>query len=68
MATKKQTFARKRNWNKARVMGFTLDTTSLTDVEKAQYNEIKNILRSMIKHWEEQNKILGIKTSLKNGK
>ena len=59
--SKLQTLARKRNWNKARLVGFSVDKEGLTSSELATINSIKRQISVLIQHWSSGTKELGLK-------
>lgn len=50
MPTKEQ--IRTRNWNKARLMGFCLDTRVLTPIEKLLYQKAMDSLKALELGWD----------------
>lgn len=63
----KQELARSRNWMKARIMGFNINThiAPFTDFEKTRINQIRLLLNDMLEHWDDGNIELGFKNSPK---
>lgn len=49
---KSLTQVRSRNWQKARLLGFCIDTTILTEEEKIVYSEIKEKLFILKRNWD----------------
>lgn len=45
-----------RNWQKFRLVGFTLDADGLTEEEKIQYSRIVTLINEMVFTWDENNK------------
>lgn len=43
--------ARNRNWAKARLLGFNLDSSVLTNEEKVEYNKARINLQILIANW-----------------
>lgn len=58
--SKLQTLARKRNFNKFRLLGFELDNTALTEEERMLYRTFKE---GLLENWNARTKILGLKPS-----
>jgi|JI6StandDraft_1071083.scaffolds.fasta_scaffold01817_19 hypothetical protein len=57
MATK----AKIRNWTKARLVSFRVDTTVLTEMEKIQANRINQEIRQLLEDWDISTEVLGFK-------
>ncbi|AGO48938.1 hypothetical protein N356_gp046 [Cellulophaga phage phi14:2] len=53
----KQKLARRRNFNKFRLTGFTLDTSGLT---KFEYNAFMDFKQQMISNWNYNSNELGL--------
>lgn len=47
-----------RNWQKARLIGFNLDSSVLGDSEKARYNEILRLKESLLNDWDTNTEVL----------
>lgn len=45
--------ARTRNWNKARLMGITINSSILTDIEKLIAHQILQLRDRLIENWDE---------------
>lgn len=56
-----QELARKRNFNKFRLTGFTLDQTALTEEERMLFRAFKD---SMMESWNRRSQILGLKPKI----
>jgi len=48
----------KRNWQKARLAGFCLDRTLLTETEKYKYAIILEYKESLLKNWDGNTEVL----------
>lgn len=59
--SKKAQLATRRNMNKARLMGFTLDKSGLTDTEILRIKEIRHTVNLLLRDWDENSKKLGMK-------
>jgi len=53
--------ARIRNWTKARITSFYLDTTVMTENEKGITNRIYELLQDLKIHWDANSAELGFK-------
>lgn len=51
--SEKQILARERNWNKARLLGITLNDKILTNKEKKLFAEIIYSRRALLENWDE---------------
>lgn len=49
---------RLRNWHKARLKGFCLDTSILTEAEKELYLKARELLHHLESNWDSQTEIL----------
>lgn len=49
--------ATERNWNKGRLIGFCLNTSTLTNPERLLYQEILNIKDELVKGWDKQTEV-----------
>lgn len=58
----KQELARKRNWLKARLLGFNLAAYRdvLTDYENTRTNQIRTLINDILKNWDDNSKELGL--------
>lgn len=56
----KQQFARRRNWQKARIMGMHIDTRVMTPKEQVIAKQINSLRKELIKNWTEGSIELGL--------
>lgn len=58
--TEKQELARSRNWQKARLINYSLDERSLTPLERQIYNNIKILKKNLLDGWDYESMQLGL--------
>jgi len=63
MTSKKQIFARQRNWAKARVLGMTFDLKLYTSEEAIIVKKMEALKKELIKNWDLESLKLGLKPS-----
>jgi len=63
MASKKQIFARQRNWAKARLLGMTFDPKIFSEDEKIIIAQIQTLKGELVRHWDINSAKLGLTPS-----
>ena len=58
----KQELAQRRNWLKARLLGFNLAAYKqvLTDYENTRMGQIRTLINEVLKNWDDSSKELGL--------
>ena len=60
----KAEFARRRNWQKRRLLGgFHLDTTILSEPEKELYTIVRERVKTLVENWDSESASLGLKVN-----
>lgn len=62
----KSSFARGRNWQKARIIGSGIRTCFLTEEEKEIVKEIATLKQKLLENWDKNSKKLGMKVQRYN--
>ena len=58
----KAEFARRRNWQKRRLLGgFHLDTTILSEPERELYTIVRERVNTLVENWDSESAVLGLK-------
>lgn len=62
MPSQLQELASARNWNKARIMGLTINEKALTNIEKGIFYDILKLKKQLLDSWDKNTPLLGLKT------